>query len=138
MSSYSWPPAAGSGSVGQNVNVFDANGNPIGSTAGALNVAGAFTPAVNTNGAVINAALVATTASSAVPPANAVGFIIEAPSTNADNIRYRLGGVASTTAGMLMEPGRDSGFIPAATTISICAVASVGADAFSILWVLSS
>lgn len=92
---------------------------------------------VNSNGSIINQALSATTASSTSAPANTVGFVIQAPSTNTDNIRWCVGGTASTTVGMLMEPGRDSGFYPMAAAVSVCATVS-GTNAYSIQWVKSS
>lgn len=92
---------------------------------------------VNSNGSIVNTSLTGTTASTATVPANAVGFVLEAPSTNTDNIRYAIGGTASTTVGMLMEPGRDTGFIPCAANISICSTVS-GTNAFSIQWILSA
>lgn len=92
----------------------------------------------NTNGSVINGALTATTASTENPPTNAVGFILMAPSTNADPVRFRIGGAASTTAGVYMESGRDSGYIPCAANISICATANNGTNKYEILWVLSA
>ncbi len=92
---------------------------------------------VNTNGATVNTALTATTASSASPPANAVGFILQAEKANTDPIRYALGATASTTAGILLEPEQDTGYIAAATAISVCATVS-GTNAFSIIWVLSA
>lgn len=91
---------------------------------------------VNTNGSIVNTSLTATTASTASVPSNAVGFVLEAPSTNTDNIRWAIGGTASTTVGMLTEPGRDSGFIPCAANISVCSTVS-GTNAFSIQWILS-
>lgn len=91
---------------------------------------------VNANGSIVNTSLTATTASTASVPGNAVGFVLEAPSTNTDNIRWCIGGTASTTVGMLAEPGRDSGYIPCAANISVCATVS-GTNAFSIQWVLS-
>ncbi|KHD88844.1 MAG: hypothetical protein OM95_06930 [Bdellovibrio sp. ArHS] len=91
---------------------------------------------VNTNGSQANTSLTATTASTATAPANAVGFIIQAPDTNTDAIRYRIGGTASTTAGMQLQPGRDSGYIPAAANVSVCATTS-GTNAFEIQWILS-
>ena len=93
--------------------------------------------AANANGSIVNTSLTATTASTANVPANAVGFVLEAPSTNTDNIRWCIGGTASTTVGMLAEPGRDSGYIPCAANISVCATVS-GTNAFSIQWVLTS
>ncbi len=92
---------------------------------------------VNSNGQCDNTSLTATTASTATAPANAVGFILEAPSDNTNNIRWRIGAAASTTAGMLMEPGRDTGFVPCAANVSICATVS-GTNAFSIQWIMSS
>jgi hypothetical protein len=122
---------------------FAADGDyvPLSTTAtGALRVdAGtvATTTAANTAGTIVNTALTATTASSASAPANAVGFVLLAPSTNTDNVRWCIGSTASTTVGMLTEPGRDSGFIPCAATISVCATVS-GTNAFSIQWIQSS
>lgn len=94
---------------------------------------------VNAAGSIVNTPLSATTASSAVAPANAVGFLFEAPSTNTDSIRWCVGSTASTTVGMLAEPGRDSGYIPIGfgATVSVCATVS-GTNAFSIQWVLSA
>lgn len=95
---------------------------------------------VNPSGAIVNTTLSGTTASSAVAPANAVGFVFEADSTNTDPVRWAVGGTASASVGMLCEPGRDTGFIPIGfgATISICAVAnSGGPNTTSIQWVLS-
>lgn len=91
---------------------------------------------VNANGTIVNQALTATTAFASNVPANAVGFILEAPSDNTNNIRWCVGGTASATVGMLAEPGRDSGYVPCAANISICATVS-GTNAFSIQWILS-
>lgn len=136
---YAWPGSVPSG-TNTNVNVFDSAGVATNSVPGSVNVnitGGAVPSPTNTNGSIVNQALTGTTAHSSAPPANAVGFIFEAPSTNSDNVRWCVGGTASTTVGMLSEPGRDSGFIPCAATISVCAVASTTANAYSIQWVLS-
>jgi hypothetical protein len=93
---------------------------------------------VNTAGSIVNTALVGTTATAVTKPANAVGFILQAASSNSDNIRWCAGSTASTTVGMLAEPGRDSGYIPLSSNLSVCAVASTVANAFSIQWVLSA
>lgn len=103
------------------------------SLSGTVNVA----ETTNTSGSCVNTSLTATTASTASVPANAVGFILEAPSANTDNIRWRIGGTASTTAGLGLEPGRDTGYIPCAANISICATAS-GTNAFELQWILKS
>ncbi len=92
---------------------------------------------VNTNGQCDNTSLTATTATTATKPSNAVGFIVQAPSDNTHDIRWRVGGTASTTAGMPLEPGRDSGFVPASANVSVCAVTS-GTNAFAIQWIMSS
>jgi hypothetical protein len=86
------------------------------------------------SGSQVNTALAATTASTASPPANAVGVIVQAPDNNTHNIRYRIGGVASPTAGMQLQPGRDSGFIPVSSAVSVCAETS-GTNAFQIQWI---
>lgn len=94
-------------------------------------------PHVNTNGSVSNSTTVTTTATTFSPPANAVGFVVEAESSNTVNLRYACGTTATTSVGMLLEPGRDSGFIPSAGTVTVCAVSGSG-QAASIQWVLSS
>lgn len=100
-------------------------------------IEGLYTTISATNGSIVNTALVATTASSVSAPANAVGFILEAPSDNTHNIRWCIGGTASTTVGMLTEPGRDTGYIPCSANISVCSTVS-GTNAFSVQWILSS
>lgn len=131
-----------------NVNIHDASGNNISNgqqtMANSVPVVIASnqtaiptSAAANTNGSIVNQALTATTASSSAAPANAVGFVLEAPSDNTDNIRWCVGGTASTTVGMLAEPGRDTGYIPIAATVSVCATVS-GTNAYSIQWVLSA
>lgn len=92
---------------------------------------------VNTNGSQSDVTLTGTTASTATAPANAVGFILQAVDTNANNIRWRVGGTASTSSGMQLQPGRDSGFVPVAADVSVCAEASSGTNAFQIQWILS-
>lgn len=89
----------------------------------------------NTNGIIINQALTTTTAFSITVPNNAVGFILEAPSDNTNNIRWCIGNIASTTIGMLLEPGRDTGYIPCSANISVCATVS-GSNYISVQWIL--
>lgn len=95
------------------------------------------TNAVNTNGSVSNSTAIG---SSGVvtfsPPTHAVGFVIEAESSNTVNLRYACGTSASTTVGLLLEPGRDSGYINSACTVTVEAVSSTS-QAAGILWVLS-
>lgn len=91
----------------------------------------------NTNGSVSNSTTISTTPTSFTPPTNAVGFQVESESTNTVNLRYSIGGAASPTTGMLLEPGRDSNYIPTATTVSVASVSGSG-QSCSILWVMSS
>lgn len=75
-------------------------------------------------------------------PANAVGVIIEAESSNASNIRWGASNSAvnilSTTVGVLQEPGRDSGYVPLGqgTYLHLISVAA-GTNNIDIQWVLS-
>lgn len=109
---------------------------PSSAIGGAISVTATLAP--NTAGSIVNGTLTATTASSVSAPANAVGFLLEVASSNTDNVRWCVGSTASTTVGMLAEPGRDSGYMPVGANISICAVASNGTNAYSVQWVLSS
>lgn len=92
---------------------------------------------VNANGSMVNDTLVSTTAETATAPANAVGFILAADDDNSDPIRYAIGATASTTVGTRMAPGRDTGYVPCAANISICATASTGSNGYTIQWILS-
>jgi len=129
-------------------NVSQFGGNPVVTGTGASGVgiprvtvsndsSITVTPSVNTNGSVSNSTTVTTSATTFSPPANAVGFVVEAESSNTVNLRYACGTTASTTVGMLLEPGRDSGYIPSKGTVTVCAVSGSGQSA-SIQWVLSS
>ena len=92
---------------------------------------------VNTNGSGgAQTALTGTTASSEAAPANAVGFILQADPANTDPIRFRIGGTASAVNGVQLESSRDSGYIPCAATVSICATNS-GTNKYCIQWILS-
>ncbi len=91
---------------------------------------------VNSNGNYVQGSLTTTAASANTAPANAVGFILESESGNANNIRWCIGATASTTNGVLMEPGRDTGYVPCAATVSICNTVS-STQAFNLQWVLS-
>jgi len=89
---------------------------------------------INVTGTVVNTALTATTASLASAPGSTVGFILQAPSSNTDSIRFAIGTTASTTVGMLLEPGRDTGYLPIGANISVCATVS-GTNAFALQWI---
>lgn len=66
-------------------------------------------------------------------PANSVGFLLQASSANAANLRYRIGSVATTSSGNQLEPGRDTGFIPCGADISV--VSESGTNEYQIQWV---
>jgi len=94
------------------------------------------TPGFGAAGSFAPITLSGTTAQTITKPANALGFILLGPSTNTDNIRWCIGATASSTNGMLSEPGRDTGYVPCAADISVCATAS-GTNAVTVQWVLN-
>jgi hypothetical protein len=79
----------------------------------------------------------ATTSTSTVvtitAPANAVGFILQASPSNTDNLRWRVGATATTTVGMLLAPGQDSGYVPLGANISLIPVS--GTQEYEVQWV---
>lgn len=89
------------------------------------------------NGSVANTTLTATDASTASAPANAIGFILHADDDNTHDIRWCIGATASTTVGLRMAAGRDTGYVPCAANVSVCATTS-GTNAFAIQWILRS
>lgn len=91
--------------------------------------------APNAAGSVSNSASITTTATTFTAPANAVGFILEAENTNSADIRFGVGATASPTVGLVMEPGRDTGYVPIGANISVASVS--GTQAVAIQWVLS-
>jgi hypothetical protein len=93
---------------------------------------------INTNGSASNSTTVGSgSATTFTPPANAIGFILESESTNTINLRWAVGTTATTTVGILMEPGRDTGFVPAKATVSVIALSGSG-QAVGIQWIMSS
>lgn len=77
-----------------------------------------------------------TTASTLTAPANAIGFILMNLDSSTTNLRYRIGAVATTSSGQQLQPGRDTGYIPCAANISICAES--GTPDYDIQWILSA
>jgi hypothetical protein len=118
------------------VPIVDANGNVV--------VSGTITTAQapNANASFVQLTVTAAESSSAAP-ANAVGFILESESDNAINMRWGIsnsaGPILGATTGMLMEPGRDTGYIPAGfgTYVHVINV-SAGTNKVGLQWVLSS
>lgn len=87
---------------------------------------------VNSAGSfVLNASL--TTVTTASAPAGAVGFILEAKDANTANLRWAVGATATTTSGMQLQPGRDTGFVPVGADISL--VAESGTLEYQLTWI---
>lgn len=153
LGSFEWPspPAASNASVGptgttaptsateigginpsgnlQGANV-DSNGNLI------VNSGGGGSP-VNSNGSQTTITNLGTSSHGFTPPTNAVGFILEAESGNTVNLRWAIVTVPTTTSGMLMEPGRDTGFIPCSGQVNVIAVSGSN-QSVGIQWIMSS
>jgi hypothetical protein len=87
----------------------------------------------NANGSFSQAAI--SSVASATAPANAVAFVLMADDANTANMNYVVGGTASATNGMQLEPGRDTGPIFVATTISICPAS--GTQTYRLQWILT-
>ena len=100
-------------------------------------ISGTVTSSINSNAQVHNSTVVGTSPITFTPPANAVGFVVEAESSNTVNLRYAAGTTASTTVGMLLEPGRDLEYVPTSATVTVCAVSGSG-QAASIQWAMVS
>ena len=69
-------------------------------------------------------------------PANAVAFILQTLDTNTTNVRWAIGATATTTVGMQLEPGRDTGLVPCGANVSVCSES--GTNTYMIQWVLLS
>lgn len=76
-------------------------------------------------------ASVTTVAESFTAPADAVGFIIQAPSSNTANVRFKVGGTASSTSGFLLEPGRSETIM---IGLNISYAAESGTQALYVQW----
>lgn len=88
----------------------------------------------NLNGA--NSEGTVSTVTTLTAPANAVGFILMNNDDSTANIRWRIGATATAAAGSQLQAGRDTGYVPCAANISICAES--GTQNFNIQWILSS
>lgn len=89
---------------------------------------------VNANGSNVEATV--STVKTETAPANAVGFVLMNEDTSTANIRWKIGGVAGAASGQQLQPGRDTGYIPCAANISICAESST--QNYNLQWVLSA
>jgi hypothetical protein len=149
VSAVSLPLPTGASTSADQVNVQSAPGTPQttaitiqGNASGVpVPISGTITaaPAVNTNGSASNSTAISNTAVVTFsPPSHAVGFVIEAESSNTVNLRYAAGTTATNSTGMLLEPGRDSGYIPTAATVTIIAATTATGQSCGIQWILSS
>lgn len=68
-------------------------------------------------------------------PANAIGGKIQALSDNPNNVRYVQGGVATTTFGIRLEPGRSEDF-SGGSNISV--ISESGTNAVSVNWTIQA
>lgn len=117
------------------VNLAQETGGQLQTAATAVQSLDSKIYAANTQGSFARNTSITTTASTFTAPANAVGFILLAESTNTDKIRWAIGSTASTTTGVLFEAGRDSGYIPGGANISVASVS--GTQTVSVQWILS-
>lgn len=74
-----------------------------------------------------------TTAATATAPVNAVSVMIQGDSSNTDCIRWAIGTTATTTAGMVLQPGQDTGLVAEGASVSI--IACSGTQKANIQWV---
>lgn len=100
-----------------------------------VSMSGASAP-INPAGSFAQITNLTTTAQTLTKPSNAVGFVLEASSTNVANVRYSIGSAATTTSGIRLEPGRDSGYMPVAANVSV--ITETGStQEVDIQWVLN-
>lgn len=88
---------------------------------------------VNTGASGSAAAAQVSTVATLTAPANAVGFVLMNLDTSTTNMRWAIGRTASATLGQQLQPGRDTGFIPAGANISI--IAESGTVDYDVQWV---
>lgn len=68
------------------------------------------------------------------PPANTTGFILESSSSSPGNMRYKVGGTATISSGMRLEPGR-SEYLPINAALSV--IAETASAEYQVQWILS-
>lgn len=88
---------------------------------------------VSTTGSGSAAGATVSTVQTLTAPANAVGFVLMNMDTSTTNMRWAIGRTATTTLGQQLQPGRDTGFVPAGANISI--IAESGTVTYDIQWV---
>jgi hypothetical protein len=97
---------------------------------------------INSNATFTGSLSVTTTEGSTAAPANAIGVVFEAESSNATNIRWGVsnssGSILSTSSGVLMEPGRSIDFLPIGTGTFLHYISTAaGSNVIDIQWILS-
>lgn len=75
-----------------------------------------------------------TTPATLTAPANAQGFVLSADENNTTNLRFKMGAAASSSSGIQLQPGRDSGYIPCGADVSIASES--GTPTYMIQWVV--
>ena len=66
-------------------------------------------------------------------PANATGFMLEADAANTATMRWAIGATATTSLGMQLQAGRDTGYIPAGSNITL--VSESGTQGYQVQWI---
>lgn len=88
---------------------------------------------ISTTGSGSAAAATVSTVITLTHPANAVGFLLQANDANTANLRWSVGRTATATLGQQLQPGRDTGFVPAGADVSL--VAESGTQTYDVQWV---
>ena len=97
----------------------------------AKNISELSTPTVIPLVGVFDEILALTTVQTFTAPAKAVSANIMAMSSNAGNIRFKQNGVATTTSGLLLEPGRSETLLNV-SNVSVCSES--GTNEVAIIW----
>jgi len=90
-------------------------------------------PAPNVTGTYAEITNLTTVAQTFTAPANAVGFSIQALSSNTVNLRFKVGAAATISSGVRLEPGR-SEYFPLGANISVIAESGTN-QAVNVQWV---
>lgn len=85
------------------------------------------------SGSVCSDLAVTTSAATCTAPATAIGFTIQASSSNTENLRFAVGTTASSTVGVRLEPGR-SEFLPVGANVSYISESGSGQEV-QVQWV---
>lgn len=104
---------------------------------GAATAANQLANPINSNGQYNEITNLTTAVQTFTAPAKAVGFLLEADDGNTGNVRWKIGSNPSTTSGMKLQPGRDSGYYPCGLDVRV--IADSGSNQIAtIQWVMQS